>query len=134
MPVLTSYDGSKDDIANMGTAGKVAQSFKIPATALADSIDFYGGKGTVGTQPGTFKFEIVEGGFNGTVIATTNTVSTSGYANWDVAPAWHNLALTVPVTLNIVNGSPVPSWSPIALVVPPAKVIVFETCLKVSNL
>jgi hypothetical protein len=99
MPVLTSYDGSKDDIANMGTAGKAAQSFKIPATALVDSIDFYGGKGTVGTQPGTFKFEIVQGGFNGTVIATTATVSSSGYANWDVAPAWHNLALTVPVTL-----------------------------------
>ncbi len=96
--IQTSYEGTFEDVANMGTGSPIAQSFQVPADCNICAVSFYGGKGTVGTQPGTFKIEIVEGSYNGTVIATTGTLNSTDFGVW-TSPAWWKVALTANVDL-----------------------------------
>lgn len=95
--IQTNYEGSADDISNMGTTAPIGQSFKVPVNTTVCGFSFYGGKGTVGTQPGTFKVEIRDA-FNGTILATTGTLNSSSFADW-TSPAWYKVEFTTPVAL-----------------------------------
>lgn len=97
--ILENYEGSNDDSNNNGTTSTYqGQSFQIPNNATVCGFSFYGGKGTVGTQPGTFKVEIKTGSVTGTVIATTGSVSTSGMNDY-TSPQWNKIEFTTPVDL-----------------------------------
>lgn len=99
--VLTTWesaDPSSDAAENNGTTSPTyTQSFKIPNNADVCGSSFYGGKGTVGTQPGTFKIEILDG-ISGTVLTTTGSVSTSGMADY-TTPDWYKVDFTSVVAL-----------------------------------
>ena len=97
--VLTSYEGSNDDSNNNGTSSPTqGQSFQITTNATICAFSFYGGRGTDGTQPGTYQVEIKSGGFYGTVLATTGSLSTSGM-NLYTSPAWNKVEFTSPIAL-----------------------------------
>jgi len=99
--LVIEYDNSAhaNSQENLGTtSGSYTQSFKVPTDTDVCAMSFYGGKGTVGTQPGTYKFEIRTAPNSGSILATTGTLSTAGMAAYTV-PAWHDLAFSAPVTL-----------------------------------
>lgn len=99
--ILTNYEGSANDVENNGTTAPAncGQSFQIPADATVCGFSLYGGKGTVGTQPGTFEVEILSGAYDGgTVIATTGVLSSDLMAAW-TSPAWYKFEFTTPVAL-----------------------------------
>jgi hypothetical protein len=75
MSVLTSYNGSRDNYSNFGTAATFGQSFKIPFDGIVTSCKIAATQG--GFAATTFKIEIRSGSTTGTVILTTGTINIS---------------------------------------------------------
>lgn len=97
--VLANYQSGGNDMENNGTdTVNEGQSFKIPNAATVCAFSWFGGKGTAGTQPGTFKIELLAGGYAGTVIATTGVLNSSIMADWG-SPAWYKFEFETPVAL-----------------------------------
>lgn len=100
--ILTNYEGSNDDTENNGTSSNdCGQSFEVPSESEVCAVSIFGGKGTVGTQPGTFEIEILSGSYAaGTVIATTGSINSNTMSDWTPTPAWYKFELTSNVTLD----------------------------------
>lgn len=93
MAILTSYEGSNDDLENMGTAATIGQSFQIPATGTVTSVSIYGARGN--SSSGTFKVEIVATSMTGTVLTTTGTLtSSSALTAYAGGAQWNEFAVT----------------------------------------
>lgn len=99
MAVLQNYEGSNDDFVNVGTGQNIGQQFQLQADSTITSMSLFGGKGTVGTQPGTMKIELMSGSYTGTVIATVTTFSTTVMSDWTPTAAWYEFTFATPVAV-----------------------------------
>lgn len=99
MAVLQNYEGSDNDYVNVGVSQDIGQGFQLQADANVTHVSIKGGKGTVGTQPGTMKIELLSGSYAGSVIATVSSFATTVMSDWTPTPAWYEFAFDVPVDL-----------------------------------
>lgn len=98
--VLEEFDNTGSSASeNTGGANVYkGQSFQIPNDATVCGMSWYGGRGTVGTQPSTMKIELLSGSVTGTVIASLASHSNATYPAY-TSPAWNKIEFASPVAL-----------------------------------
>jgi len=104
--IATEYIGSNNDYENNGLSNvNCGQSFQVQQKTKVCGFSIYGSRGTVNqTGDDRFKFEILQGAYNGgVVIATTdslenNALTAYGSPQWNALPFNNEVVLEPNVT------------------------------------